>query len=326
MVTDDWGFTTPYVHKVNYTWTINDWMKAFHFLENHTLVSPRISPPTEPRFIFQVILYMKNAVFPDYLVAKVYVKAPVDFYHFSIMFTLYDKTCQAIMNSSPKRDLNSEMFKIIERKWLNDNANRYLTSSGQMPMVISIKINHTAHSYGGECKKLAVNETSKVCHLGKYKANDAYADGSIVPKDDNEIPVHKVVMAAKSTVLAEAYLEDDTFQADDIDRETMNEVLDYIYCDKLDDMTKLAVKLLAAANSLKIDGLKMLCESELCGRINATNVYEIYAVASKYKAENLRKKAAEYIASNQAEVMKSDSFREISQQHPVCVSDLMSIK
>ena len=277
--------------------------------ENPILMSPYFSPPSAPEYKLQLIMYPKNTVFPEYVVVKfIYVSGPLSAIYNDVEFAVLDKTRKSVLTVKVREsDGKENMYKIAERKWFEENANTVFTNSGQLRLAMSTEIRHTDCSYDKQGKTPAVVEPAQPANCScdnqrkmpavvepaqpancscdkcktptvkknhyfcKYMSIRNYSDATIETSDGKIKPVHIIVMAGQSNVLAEAYQTSNTFKSTDIDNETMTELLCYLYCGSPHFLSRLANKLLAASNSLKIDGLKDICEAILGKSMNATS-------------------------------------------------------
>ena len=74
------------------------------------------------------------------------------------------------------------------------------------------------------------------------------------------------------------------FQIDDVDFETMRELVRFVTHGCVRHMDLFAVKLLIAADKYDINELKAACESFLCRTINRSNFMDLFAFAELYNA------------------------------------------
>lgn len=90
-------------------------------------------------------------------------------------------------------------------------------------------------------------------------------------------------------------VENGEVEIDDIDSETMLELLRFLYCGKVKDIEKVNDRLLAAANKYGVNELIPMCVSSLIGNTNVENVLQILALADLYNQKHLKENCIDLI-------------------------------
>ena len=110
----------------------------------------------------------------------------------------------------------------------------------------------------------------------------------------------------------------------DTDPDTLEQLLKYIYSDKLDcDMPNLASSLMRAADKYNIPRLKSLCEEAICNNIEVSNAADILVLAHMYEATNLKAMALDFIMSNLNKVSETAAWTSITTgQHPKLLGEM----
>ena len=110
----------------------------------------------------------------------------------------------------------------------------------------------------------------------------------------------------------------------DTEPDTLEQLLRYIYSDKLDcDMPNLASSLMRAADKYNIPRLKSLCEEAICSNIEVTNAAEILVLAHMHEACNLKAMATDFIMNNLAKVSETTGWADITTgQHPKLLGEM----
>ena len=107
---------------------------------------------------------------------------------------------------------------------------------------------------------------------------------------------NKAILAASSNIFKTMF-EQDMMESKtgevlfkDVKPEVMEQVLRFIYTDKVDDsaLEELATELVDAGNKYELKGLKKLCETFLGASINEDNVCELLAFAKLYSLKDLK--------------------------------------
>ena len=110
----------------------------------------------------------------------------------------------------------------------------------------------------------------------------------------------------------------------DTEPETLEQLLKYIYSDKLEcDMPNLASSLMTAADKYNLPKLKSLCEESICNNIEVSNAADILVLAHMYEASNLKAMAVDFIMNNFAKVSETSGFVNITAgQHPKLLGEM----
>lgn len=115
---------------------------------------------------------------------------------------------------------------------------------------------------------------------------------------------HQVILSARSPVFRTM------FQADmaekktrkvnivDIDPNIMEDLLSFIYAGKTPKLDEHATDILAAAEKYQLDGLKELCEENLCRNLGHENCINHLILGDMYQANKLKKASLQFIAKN----------------------------
>lgn len=82
---------------------------------------------------------------------------------------------------------------------------------------------------------------------------------------------------------------------EDVDSETMLELLRFIYCRKVNEISKVDDKLLIAANKYGIDELIPLCVSSLMDNLNIDNIMETLTLADLLDQGHLKSNCIDFI-------------------------------
>ena len=127
-------------------------------------------------------------------------------------------------------------------------------------------------------------------HLLPPLISGDYSDAVVVARSQR-FPVHKVILATRSTVFAKLFLNNGNgpvVVTIDVGPYVMWEALRYIYTCKVQNIQSIANELLKVASDYKIDGLKALCEESKSDNAD--------------KADKLRSKAVDFIAPHAAKL------------------------
>ncbi|XP_070509687.1 protein roadkill-like [Chironomus tepperi] len=138
----------------------------------------------------------------------------------------------------------------------------------------------------------------------EYFTSKTFADITFICSDMIEIPAHRFILGGASSVfktilqirMAETKITE--IRVNDIDGETMTEILRFIYTHEVINGNKLAVKLLYGAEKYELDELKKLCSSLMVENLSVDNALEYFLLGDRYKSKALLVGSAIFIKSN----------------------------
>ena len=143
-----------------------------------------------------------------------------------------------------------------------------------------------------------------------------------------EFQAHKLILSARSpvfTAMFEKEADQNRVHIVDIEPDTFQVLLEYIYSDKVDDLTfEMSKSLLAASNQFHLRLLKWKCELFLIQQEpTVDNCLDLLVLAHSHGAENLKESTINFIATVQNEVMKTEGWKEIKTSHPVLIIEVL---
>ena len=110
---------------------------------------------------------------------------------------------------------------------------------------------------------------------------------------------------------------------DDLDPDTVHDMLVFIYKGMLDNLGKgKAERLLTAAEKYDLKTLKQMCEELLCEKIDTDNVLELLLLSDLNRAPTLRAQAVKYILAHGKQVVSQSGWREKLEMYPDIICDL----
>ena len=126
------------------------------------------------------------------------------------------------------------------------------------------------------------------CKLGSALKEEYFTDVTLVV-GKKEFKAHKVILAVQSPVFRAMFgsemveSKSNRVEIHDIDQESMEEMLTFIYTWKAPNVGQMASKLLVPADKYQLDHLKLMCEEVLCRDVKVENVVDVL-VLGKNKA------------------------------------------
>ena len=97
----------------------------------------------------------------------------------------------------------------------------------------------------------------------------------------------------------------------DVDYDTMEKLLEYIYTGRVTKIDEATDRLLIAADIYALEGLKCMCSNMLIEKISTENVHEMLKLAVKYQAADLKAGVLDYISLHKKDNLSLDSLKEI---------------
>ncbi|XGW13158.1 hypothetical protein V3C99_013636, partial [Haemonchus contortus] len=159
---------------------------------------------------------------------------------------------------------------------------------------------------------------------------DAKLSDFTIVVGDKEIPVHKVVLSARSPVFA-AMLEPHTEEAktnrvvlEDIDYEVMHELLMYMYSGRSPNIQQMGLELLAAADRFQLPGLKDMADHVLRSGLIVDTACKFLVYADMYNSAELKNEAVKFIAQNINSVIQTDTWAELTRDHGCLVTEIVA--
>ena len=176
-----------------------------------------------------------------------------------------------------------------------------------------------------EAKKSQAAKESQAQRIGKEVHR--FCDFSL-ECGNLEIPVHRLLLAAKSPVFSamfsEKFQEAKTGHAviEDLEPKALQVLVKYCHTEQIDE-EDLTTDLLVAANKYMIPEVVEQCEDHLSKTMTVDNAIDYFLTASLHEAETLRTAAKKFITKNLDEVEKREAFQNLVEQHQDALVELL---
>ncbi len=147
--------------------------------------------------------------------------------------------------------------------------------------------------------------------------NKDISDFTLITADDEEIPVHKIILATRSEVfgrMMESQLKEGEAKKakiDDISSTALKEFLRYLYCGRINNIDSIAAELIYAAEKYDLKDLKPLCVLSLMKTISVEGAVDTLILSDLHNELSLKQFALEYIVWKYDEVKKSESWKDV---------------
>ncbi|KAF8771275.1 Speckle-type POZ protein B like protein [Argiope bruennichi] len=142
-------------------------------------------------------------------------------------------------------------------------------------------------------------------------------------------PAHKIILSASSSVFKDKLLneeeekESDFINIEDLEDDTVERMLDYIYTSNVEVLTwESASKLYEAANKYGILDLKSLCSSYVKDNLSPCNACEALLLAHNYTDNEMKEAVMDYIIEHGKE-MKNSEWRLLMNSNEKLAADAL---
>jgi hypothetical protein len=162
--------------------------------------------------------------------------------------------------------------------------------------------------------------------LREEMKNSRYFD-FVLECDNREIPVHRVLLAARSEVFAalfSANFEEGKMgraRVKDVDFNDLEALVKFCQTDELEEKDA-TVGLFAAANKYLIPSLVFKCETYLITQLTVENAAEYFLTAYLFNSKDLRTEAEEIMIASFDEVKKTEGMKNLVKHHPDALMEI----
>ncbi|KAG5671238.1 hypothetical protein PVAND_001447 [Polypedilum vanderplanki] len=175
-----------------------------------------------------------------------------------------------------------------------DESKKYLCNN-TLTLVVIVK-------FFKPCPKEKVFPQGAVFEMNKKYFNSySFSDIQIVSSDGKVFPAHRNILAGRSSVFKAMLLTDmiekklNKIEVEDIDSETMLELLRFIYTEEAQNLCGVAHKLIYAAEKYDLPDLKLICVSYMTNMISQENIFETFGTAIRFNEEKLLDECMDFV-------------------------------
>ena len=169
---------------------------------------------------------------------------------------------------------------------------------------------------------VSVPECDMSTHFGSLLSSGESSDVTLVI-GRKELKAHKFVLSTRSPVFKTMFQVDmkekltNRVKIEDVELPVFQEMLTFMYTGKSPNLKSMTSELLFAADKYQLDRLKLMCEEELCSKLNATNASQTLELADRHNATQLKEFCRDFIY--QQEVVKHGTVRQAPFQAPTAL-------
>jgi len=163
--------------------------------------------------------------------------------------------------------------------------------------------------------------------FGAVFTNGKFADCCITC-EGRTFKCHKNILAGRSSVFDAMFTHDmeenrsSKVDIQDLDGETVHDMIVYIYSGKVEKIDDKATGLLSAAEKYDLKELKQMCEESLCTNINTDNVLDMLVLSDLHGAASVRTLSLKFIVENGKEIVSQDGWRDKLKMYPEIMADM----
>ncbi|XP_058788568.1 speckle-type POZ protein-like [Phymastichus coffea] len=322
-IPDKWDTTRMEIMKFKYMWTISNFSYFWNNTPGEYIDSPIFSTGMNDKIKWHLRLYPNGSddgniydYTPDCsnVALYLYLKTrPAPRIEAKCKFSIINNRREEINIKSSRYCHRSvdmtdpERFtglaKFIRRDFLID-PNNGLLPNDTLTILCEIRAcKGIINILGLSIPKQLMTPRSQCDDLGALLESEEFSDVSIIV-GCREFKVHKAILAARSPVFLAMFKHnmkektESIVEIDDIDERVMRELLRFIYAERVDRLQEFAHDLLAAAEKYSLDGLKIMCEETLCGKLTIHNAADVLALADMYNADCLKTQVINFLVAH----------------------------
>ena len=317
-----WCLTSEDTIKTSFQWTIEKFSERPEKV-GESLESLTFSAKEDPKNIWFLCINPKGGKEEnkEFIGLFLYMKASDEDVKTEFTLTLIDgnhhlfgKRRSTYKFSKAKENWGFPSF--LSRTKLEDPDNNLLPNDC---LTIYCEVTTSGKTKSISGRKIEVNR------MGRTLSDDITALFENQNNTDIEIEVkghkfcaHKLILIARSPVFAamfEHHMKESIQNRviiNDIEKEVFNNVLRFIYTDKVvKGDVESNKKLLSAADKYNLVELKSICEEFLISQLSAETVSEVLILSDTHSAENLKTYAIDFIQRNESKVMKTKGWKNV---------------
>ncbi|KAL7743109.1 hypothetical protein ACLKA6_015029 [Drosophila palustris] len=126
---------------------------------------------------------------------------------------------------------------------------------------------------------------------------------TIVTADGHKIPVHKIILSARSKVFAAMFrhpmkeITENCIVLYDFNSNVVAELIRFIYTGEAPNLQEMSADLLAAADKYELDRLKAMCTKSMSDNLSIENAHIVLKTAELYDLKDVKAKAIQFVQS-----------------------------
>lgn len=218
------------------------------------------------------------------------------------------------------------MFGLLAAKFIPhnllrlDQQNNQITPEDKLTVLCEITIDGKDVQQSGQAL-LKSKPSSKICpekmstDFNFLLESGQFSDVTI-KCEGTRLSCHKVILGARSPVFNAMFIHNMTenqkkeIDIEDLDIETVRDMLKYMYAGKIDNLNTRSPRLLEAADKYQLSELKEICEEVLRLALDVDTCLECLVLADLHNAEELKDAAVKFVVEHSTEFVEQvDKFK-----------------
>ncbi|XP_016841664.1 protein roadkill [Nasonia vitripennis] len=300
------------------------------------LLSPIFSSGSNAEYKWRMELYPFNYHYADRDYLSLYILSENDFavaasYELSVLDE-YSSTLN-------KRVTNNQKFSKINESWgfhkyiAREDVSKVLEKLADDTLTILLELSSVyvpdrrAKIPGNYTISSAV-QRKILLNYERLLTDELYCDVTLISAEGKELHAHKAVLSAGSEYFASMFKHDmiekqeNLVTIEDMDHDTIKELLRFIYAGKVENLEKLAKSLYLAADRCGIEELMNLCSDYFCRTLSLSNAVDYLSFGYLYNIELLKNTAKKYIVGNAKHFVDQPEFNSLNNQHTEIIFSL----
>ncbi|XP_051169294.1 speckle-type POZ protein-like [Leptopilina boulardi] len=149
--------------------------------------------------------------------------------------------------------------------------------------------------------------------------------------EKQELTAHKAILANQSPVFAAMFNNKmneqltSEVEINDIKPEVFQKMLQFIYCDQVDNLDESALELYYVADKYQLEKLKIMCIKSLQDNLSSETVVNTLDVADLYSISKLKNKCLNFL-NKECEIMNTIEFKQLVQERPHLCIELVKVE
>ncbi|KAL7743107.1 hypothetical protein ACLKA6_015029 [Drosophila palustris] len=141
---------------------------------------------------------------------------------------------------------------------------------------------------------------------------------TIVTADGHKIPVHKIILSARSKVFAAMFrhpmkeITENCIVLDDFNSNVVAELIRFIYTGEAPNLQEMTADLLAAADKYELDRLKAMCVKSMSDNLSIENAHIVLKTAELYGLKDVKANAIQFVQSYIRDVSNTVNWKSLN--------------
>lgn len=210
------------------------------------------------------------------------------------------------------------LYLSLSKKDLLDNKDEYLPNN-----TLTVCVEHSMYDTPvTTSRKLELNISKRqMIHDYTELYNSKMISDVIINVGDKEFQAHKIILMARSPVLAAMFSHEmiekkqNKVSITDITPEIFEKVLEYIYTDEVIGLDEIADDLLEAAEKYQLQSFKETCQESLSVTLDFENAFKLMTLADLYNANHLLEFTTDFLVAKMKCVINTQGFKQLEKSH-----------